>query len=72
MATSRNGAGGSRPRKRVDGITIAFGLVALGLLVLFLGPTLVKLKDFALGAVILVGLVLAAVDTWQDLRSPED
>lgn len=71
METSENGRGG-RPRRRVDGIAIAGGLVALGLLLLFLAPTLVKLKELALGTVILVGLVLAAIDTWQDLRNPED
>lgn len=54
------------------GVKIAAGLVALILIVGYLLPPVFKLKDFALGAVIAIGLTMMAIDLWQSLKSKED
>jgi hypothetical protein len=46
--------------------------VALALLLMFLAPVVVKLKDVALGAVILIGLGLMALDLWQSLHEKDE
>lgn len=48
------------------------GVVAVTLLVGFVGPHVLKLKDPALTIVIVIGLVMVLVDLWQSLRSKED
>ena len=47
-------------------------ILAAALLILFLGPVVVKLKDVGLTAVVLIGLAMMLVDTWQSLQSAED
>ncbi len=39
--------------------------VAAGLLIAFIAPVVLKLKDPALGAVILLGVSLMLIDLWQ-------
>ncbi len=51
---------------------ILAGLVAIVLMLVYLSPMLIKMKDLALGAVILVGVVVMLVDLWHSLRKPED
>jgi hypothetical protein len=46
---------------------ILAGLVAACLLVAFIAPVVIKLKDYALGSVVAVGLALMLVDLWQTL-----
>lgn len=53
-------------------IKIVAGIVAAALLILFVGPVVIKLKDVALGVVVLVGLTMMIVDILQDLRSKDD
>lgn len=53
-------------------IKIFAGLVAIVLMVAFLSPVVFKLKDVALGIVILIGLVMMLIDLWQSLQSKED
>jgi hypothetical protein len=53
-------------------VKIFAAIVALILMLGFLLPPLVKLKDVGLGTVILVGLGLMAVDLWQSLKAKED
>ncbi len=53
-------------------IKILGGVVALTLVIAFLLPPLLKLKDVALGAVIIIGIVMMLVDLWQSLQSKED
>jgi len=53
-------------------IKILGGVVALSLVIAFLLPPLIKLKDVALGAVIVIGIVMMLVDLWQTLKSEED
>jgi hypothetical protein len=47
-------------------------ILAAGLLILFVGPVVVKLKDVALSAVVLIGLAMMLIDLWQSLKSKED
>ena len=48
------------------------GIVAAALLLIFIGPVVVKLKDVALSCVVLIGVVMMVVDIWHALRSEED
>jgi len=53
-------------------LKIFAGILAAILLLLFVGPVVVKLKDVALLCVVLIGLVMMVVDIWHALRSRED
>lgn len=48
------------------------GLVAVTILLVYLAAPIIKLKEIALGIVILIGVVLMLVDLWQSLQSKED
>lgn len=49
------------------------GAAAAVILVLsYLLPPVYKLKDVALGVVILIGIAMMLVDLWQSLQSKED
>lgn len=52
-------------------IKILGGVVALSLVIAYLLPPLVKLKDVALGAVILIGIAMMLIDLWQSLQKEE-
>lgn len=54
------------------GFKIFAGVIAATLLIAFLAPPVLKLKDVALSAVILIGIVMMLVDLWQSLRSGDD
>ena len=47
-------------------------ILAAGLLIVFIGPVALKLKDVAFSVVVLIGLVMMIVDIWQALKSKED
>lgn len=47
-------------------------ILAASLLIVFIGPVVVKLKDVALSVVVLIGLTMMVVDIWQSLKSKED
>lgn len=51
---------------------ILASVVASLLLVAFLLPYVIKMKEFELGAVILIGLALMARDIWDTLREKDD
>jgi hypothetical protein len=51
---------------------ILAGIVAVALMLMFLAPPVFKLKDVALGIVVLIGIAMALVDLWQSLQSKED
>ena len=53
-------------------IKILGGVVAFALMLAYLIPPLLKLKDVALGAVIVIGLVMMAVDLWQALKHEDE
>jgi hypothetical protein len=48
------------------------GAVAAILLVAYLLPVVLKLKDMALGAVVAIGIAMMLVDLLQSLKSKED
>jgi hypothetical protein len=51
---------------------IAAGIVAAALLIAYMAPVVWRLKDAALWAVALIGVVMMLVDLWQSLQSRED
>jgi hypothetical protein len=53
-------------------IKIFAAVVAVILIIVYLIPVVFKLKDFALGVVILVGIAMMLVDLWQSLQSKDD
>lgn len=53
-------------------LKIVAGLIAAALLAAFLLPYALKMQDFALGVVIVIGLLLMLADLWQSIRSKED
>jgi uncharacterized membrane protein YqjE len=48
------------------------GLVAIALMLIYLVPPVIKLKEIELGIVILIGLAMMAVDLWQSFKSKDD
>ena len=48
------------------------GIVAAALLIVFVAPVVIKLKDVALGIVVLIGVTMMLVDLWQSLQSKDD
>ena len=53
-------------------IKVFSGIVALLLVLAFVVPPAVKLKDVALAIVIGIGVVLMLIDLWQSLQKAED
>ena len=53
-------------------VKIFSGLVAISLLLAYLVPLVIKLKEVSLGVVILIGVVMMLVDLWQSLQSKDD
>lgn len=51
---------------------IVAGIVAAVLLITFISPVVIKLKDVALSIVVLIGLIMMITDIWHSLRSKED
>jgi len=54
------------------GIKILAGLVAMILFVGYVLPYVFKMKDIALGIVVVIGLAMMATDLWQSLKSKDD
>ena len=52
-------------------LKILGGVVALSLVIVYLVPVMLKLKDWALGAVILIGIAMMLVDLYQSLKKEE-
>lgn len=51
---------------------IIVGIVAAALLLVYMAPVVLKLKDTALWVVVLIGVTMMLVDLWQSLQSKED
>jgi hypothetical protein len=51
---------------------IIAGIVAACLLLIYMAPVVLRLKDTALWIVAGIGVVMMLVDLWQSLRSKED
>ena len=47
-------------------------IIAAGLLIVFIGPVAIKLKDVAFSIVVLIGLAMMLADIWHSIRSKED
>jgi ABC-type branched-subunit amino acid transport system permease subunit len=48
------------------------GILAAALLIIFVGPVVIKLKDVAFTIVVLIGLIMMLIDVWQSLKSKDD
>ncbi len=53
-------------------LKVIAGILAAALLLVFIGPVVVKLKDVALSVVVLIGVTMMLVDIWQSLRAKDD
>ena len=53
-------------------IKYAFGILAAALVLIYLSPVVLKLKDPALSVVVIAGIGMMLVDLWQSLQSKED
>ena len=53
-------------------IKIFAAIVAIALVLAFLSPVVFKLKEVALGVIILIGIAMMLVDLLQSLKSKED
>jgi hypothetical protein len=53
-------------------VKIFAAIVAVVMVLCFLAPPVLKLKDIALGAVILIGICMMLADLWQSLQKKED
>lgn len=53
-------------------LKIFAGIVGVALLLAYVAPVVLKLKEGALTVVALLGLAMMLVDLWQSLRAKED
>ena len=53
-------------------IKIFAAIVAVAMVLCFLVPPVLKLKDVALGAVIVIGIIMMLADLWQSLQKTEE
>lgn len=53
-------------------IRIFAAVVAVVLMLAFLSPVVFKLKDIALGVIILIGIAMMLIDLGQSLKSKDD
>ena len=51
---------------------VVAGILAAALLIAYLGPVVLKLRDPALTFVAIIGVILMLVDLWQSLQSKND
>ncbi len=51
---------------------ILASIIAALLLLIFIGPVVVKLKDIALTVVVLVGVVMMVTDIWNSFQSRDE
>lgn len=48
------------------------GLIAMVIMLTYLAAPVIKLKDIALGVVVLIGVAMMLVDLWQSMQSKDD
>jgi len=51
---------------------IVTGIFAAALLLIYMAPVVIRLKDTALWVIVLIGIGMMLVDLWQSLRSKDD
>jgi len=47
-------------------------VVAVVMMLCFLAPPILKLKEISLGVIILIGIAMMLADLWQSLQAKED
>jgi len=52
-------------------VKLIAGIIAAVLLMAFLGSVILKLREFALGAVMLIGIVMMLVEFWETLQEKD-
>lgn len=53
-------------------LKVIAGIFAAALLLIYVAPVVIRLKDTALWVVALIGIGMMLVDLWQSLRSKDD
>lgn len=53
-------------------LKIVAGIIGVALLLAYVAPVVLRLKDVALSIVVLIGIAMMLVDLWQSLQSRED
>ena len=53
-------------------LKIVAGIIGAALLLAYVAPVALRLKDYALSAVVVLGLGMMLVDFWQSLQSKDD
>jgi hypothetical protein len=53
-------------------LKIAAGILAVGLVLIYLSPVVLRLLDPALTVIALIGVAMMLVDLWQSLQSKDD
>jgi uncharacterized membrane protein YgdD (TMEM256/DUF423 family) len=53
-------------------LKVIAGIFAAALLLVYIAPVVLRLKDTALTVIVVLGLAMMLVDLWQSLRSKED
>ena len=51
---------------------IVTGIIAAALMLIYIAPVVLRLKDIALSVVVLLGVGMMLVDLWQSLQSKDD
>ena len=51
---------------------VIVGIAAAALMLVYMAPVVLRLREWALGIVALTGVVMMLVDLWQSLRSKEE
>ena len=53
-------------------LKIVAGIIGVALLLAYVAPVVLRLKDVALSIVVFIGIAMMLVDLWQSLQSRED
>ena len=53
-------------------LKVAYSILAVVLVLLYLSPVLYRLKQVDLTIVVLIGVVMMLVDVWQSLKAKEE
>lgn len=53
-------------------LKVAAGIFAISLMLIYLSPVVLKLREPALTIVVLIGIVMMFVDLWQSLQAKDD
>ena len=53
-------------------VKVIAGIIGAALLMIYMAPVVLRLKEVSLSVIVLLGLGMMLVDLWQSLRSKED